>query len=181
MNKNKFILLALLISIGINLLLVGGMVYRLTGTPQFSMGRPFPPNVGWMVRDLSEARQTELASTLEESAAEINPIRREMFEAQRSVNELMATENFDAEAVRQAFENLRNANMRYQALSHEQSISMMNELTSEERRIAGEFVNRRGPRDGRPRGEGRRGDDFGGRPPPADGDRPPPPTQNNVQ
>ena len=66
-----------------------------------------------------------------------------------------------AEAINQAFTELRDVNLRYQALSHEQSIALLNALTTQERQMALEFLNRRGPRDGRDGFRGReRG--FGG-------------------
>ena len=160
MNKTKLILLVLLVSVAVNLIFIGGIGYRATRFQAFS-GRPFPPNVGWIVRDLSEERRSELASFLERSADEIGPMRGQMFAAQRQVNQLMAAPEFDSEAINQAFAQLREVNLRYQALSHEQSIALLNELTAQERQMALEFVNRRGPRDGRDGFRGReRG--FGG-------------------
>ena len=160
MNKTKLILSALLVSLAVNLIFVGGIGYRAFRFQAFS-GRPFPPNVGWIVRDLSEERRSELASFLERSADEIGPMRGQMFAAQRQVNQLMAAPEFDSEAINQAFAELREVNLRYQALSHEQSIALLNELTAQERQMALEFVNRRGPRDGRDGFRGReRG--FGG-------------------
>ena len=160
MNKTKLILLALLVSVAVNLIFIGGISYRASMLQAFS-GRPFPPNVGWIVRDLSEERRSELASFLERSADEIGPMRGQMFAAQRQVNQLMAAPEFDSEAINQAFAELREVNLHYQALSHEQSIALLNELTAQERQMALEFVNRRGPRDGRDGFRGReRG--FGG-------------------
>lgn len=163
MNKTKVILLALVLSVAVNLFFIGGIAYRASLLQEFS-GRPFPPNVGWIVRDLSEARRGELASFLERSASEIGPMRGEMFAAQRQVNQLMAAAEFDPGAIKQAFTQLRDVNLRYQALSHEQSIALLNELTVQERQMALEFVTRRGPRDSRDgfRGRQRGPGGFGG-------------------
>ena len=160
MNKTKLILFALLVSVAVNLFFIGAIGYRAYRFQEFS-GRPFPPNVGWIVRDLSEERRTELASFRERSAEEIGPMRGQMFAAQRQVNQLMAAPEFDSAAINRAFAELRDVNLRYQALSHEQSIALLNALTTQERQIALEFLNRRGPRDGRDGFRGReRG--FGG-------------------
>ena len=148
MNKTKLILVALVLSVAVNLFFIGGIGYRASRFQEFS-GRPFPPNVGWIVRDLSEERRSELGSFLERSAAEIGPMRGQMFAAQRQVNQLMAAPEFDSAAINRAFAELRDVNLRYQALSHEQSVALLNELTAQERQMALEFVNRRGPRDGR--------------------------------
>ena len=160
MNKTKLILFALLVSVAVNLFFIGAIGYRASRFLEFS-GRPFPPNVGWIVRDLSEERRTELASFRERSAEEIGPMRGQMFAAQRQVNQLMAAPEFDSAAINRAFAELRDVNLRYQALSHEQSIALLNALTTQERQMALEFLNRRGPRDGRDGFRGReRG--FGG-------------------
>ena len=148
MNKTKLILFALLVSVAVNLFFIGAIGYRAYRFQEFS-GRPFPPNVGWIVRDLSEERRTELASFRERSAEEIGPMRGQMFAAQRQVNQLMAAPEFDSAAINRAFAELRDVNLRYQALSHEQSIALLNALTTQERQMALEFLNRRGPRDGR--------------------------------
>jgi len=160
MNKTKLILFALLVSVAVNLFFIGAIGYRAYRFQEFS-GRPFPPNVGWIVRDLSEERRTELASFRERSAEEIGPMRGQMFAAQRQVNQLMAAPEFDSAAINRAFAELRDVNLRYQALSHEQCIALLNALTTQERQMALEFLNRRGPRDGRDGFRGReRG--FGG-------------------
>jgi uncharacterized membrane protein len=146
--------------VAVNLFFIGAIGYRASRFQEFS-GRPFPPNVGWIVRDLSEERRTELASFRERSAEEIGPMRGQMFAAQRQVNQLMAAPEFDSAAINRAFAELRDVNLRYQALSHEQSIALLNALTTQERQMALEFLNRRGPRDGRDGFRGReRG--FGG-------------------
>ena len=181
MSRERLILIALLASIAINLVFVGGIGYRATSFREMGP-RPFPPNVGWVVRDLSEERRAELEPLLQQSYQEILPMRREMFEAQRRVNELMASTDFDSTALEQAFTELRALNERYQTLSHQQTISLLAELTEAERQMAQEFVQRRGPRgrDGRPGfgGSGGRGGSPGspGRPPyPPDSAEPIPP------
>jgi uncharacterized membrane protein len=178
MSRSKLIIVALLVSVAINLVFVGGISYRASSIQDFGP-RPFPPNVGWVVRDLSEERRSELDPILRQSYDEIRPIRGEMFQAQRRVNELMASASFDAEALDQAFAELRDAGERYQTLSHQQTIAIFNELTEEERQMAQQFVQRRGPREGRERfrgGDGRPG--FGARfgpdGPRGPGGRPPP-------
>ena len=156
MNKVKLIILGLVISVAINLVFIGGIGYRASNFRDFGP-RPFPPNVGWVVRDLSEERRRELEPLLEQSYEEIRPMRGEMIAAQRRINELMASPSFDAEALNQAFAELRNVSERYQALSHQQTIAILNELSEAERQMAMEFVQRRGPREGRDRFRGRSG------------------------
>tara|TARA_B110000091_G_C13595098_1_gene382240 strand:+ start:171 stop:722 length:552 start_codon:yes stop_codon:yes gene_type:complete len=174
MTKNKFLLLGLLLSISINLFFVGGIAYRIADFQGERPGRPLPPNVGWIVRDLEESRRSELEPQLRQSVEATFLIRREMMNAQRQVNELMSAQPFDGDALNAAFADLRDASIRYQALSHDQTSDILALLSEEERQAAMEFVQRRGPRDGR---DGFRGRDGGpgfrgpGRPV---GQRPPP-------
>ena len=168
MNRSKLILVILSISLAINLIFIGGISYRISAFRDAPL-RPFPPNIGWAVRDLSEERQTELAPILDASNEEMLPMRAEMFQTTRLVYELMRSDDFNAEELRAAFLELRNASNRYQELSHEQSIALFSELTDEERRVAQEFTQRRGPRGDRNERRGRFGPGFGPgvrRPPP---------------
>lgn len=180
MNRNKLLLLGLLASIAINLAFVGGISFRFSNLQSEFSGRPLPPNVGWIVRDLSEERRTELSQLLQQSFEVTRPIRAEMLNAQRLVNELMAAQSFDSDALEQAFADLRDANLRYQALSHQQTGMILSELSEQERQTAMEFVQRRGPRDGRDGFRGREGGrEFGPRgfPGPTGSGRPPPPEE----
>jgi hypothetical protein len=88
-----------------------------------------------------------------------------MIEAQREVNRLMASSEFDNDAITAAFADLRAASEAYGARSHEQTITILSELTEAERQAANNFVRRRGPREGF--------SGFGG--PGPDGFRPPRP------
>jgi Spy/CpxP family protein refolding chaperone len=111
---------------------------------------------------------------MDENRSDANTLRRQMFASQRRVNEQIASPDYDAAALEQAFIELRSIGLQYQELSHQQMLAILSELTAEERAIAREFMQRRGPRSGRQSREGREG-----RPPPPEfaGDqrRPPPP------
>jgi len=148
MSRNRLILAGLLFSIAFNLIFIGGIATRLSGSRGFSP-RPFPPNVSWAVRDLSEERRDDLSPLMAQSFEEIRPLRREMYEAQQQVNQLMAAEIYDPVAMSQAFTELRQVNLRYQELSHRQTVTILDQLTDEERRMSLEFISRRGPRDRR--------------------------------
>jgi uncharacterized membrane protein len=170
MNKNKLLIFALLVSLAINLIFIGGIAFRFSNIQNEFGGRPLPPNVGWIVRDLSEERRSELGPLLQQSFEQTRPVRAEMLTAQRRVNELMSAQAFDDTALNQAFADLRDANLRYQTLSHQQTSIILNELSEQERQTAMEFVERRGPRDGRDGFRGREGGpEFGRRGAPGPG------------
>lgn len=173
MSKSKIILIALLASLALNLFFVGGILYRVANFQEFGP-RPIPPNVSWIVRDLSEERQVELAPLMEKNRSDANIIRRQMFASQRRVNQQIASPDYDTAALAQAFTELRSIGLQYQELSHQQMLAILSELTTEERAIAREFMQRRGPRDGR---QSRRGREDRSPPPEFGGDqrRPPPP------
>ncbi len=154
MNKRNLLVVLLLASAALNLLLIGGIGWRMAGAREFAQSL-VPPTTGWIVRDLSEERRAELQPMARASFESIRPARIEMFRAQRRVNELIGNESFDREALEQAFARLRELSMDYQALAHEQAATMLERLTPAERQAATEFVRRGGPsragRDG-PRG-----------------------------
>lgn len=145
MNKQQFIVLGLVLSVAINLLLVGGMGYRMLTMPDPRV-RPLPPGAGWVIRDLGEARRSELRPLIEASESETSVVREQMFNAQRRINELIVAEDLDVTALSSAFAELRDASLRYQALSHQQTTSVLAELSAAEREQALEFIRRRGPR-----------------------------------
>ena len=186
MSKRNLLIAGLFVSLGINLFLLGAIGSRLGNIRNFREARPLPPNLSWIIRDLDETRQQELVSLIQPLADEIVPLRLAMLQAQREVNSLMSASDFDADSLNAAFADLRAASEAYGAISHQQTITILNELTEEELQAATDFVRRRGPRDGfggfdRTGGPGQNGfrpprpDGFrnGDRPP--RGDRPPPP------
>lgn len=180
MSRQKILIIGLIASVGINLFLIGGIAMRMSSMRDFANSRPFPPNVGWIIRDLEESRQQELREIVQPLGEEISPYRRDMFEAQRRVNQLMSATDFDAEELEAAFSELREAAQNYTSLTHEQTLQVLNLLTEEERRTAMEFIQRRGPRDGRdgfrggPGGSGFRPPFGSNGPRGPDGDRRPP-------
>ena len=167
MNRSQLILSALILSLALNLIFIGGISYR-TSNFHSLFQTSLTPNIGWVVRDLNEGRQAELEPIILRSNEQIRPRRTEMFTAQRRINELIASDSFDADALNEAFTQLRIVFNRYQQLSHEQTIALLFELTLEERRTAQEFRQRGGPRRDRESRRGRGGP----------GDRPSPPLRD---
>lgn len=166
MTRRNLLLTILLVSVAANMFFLGAFSYRAMTTTQAREARPLPPNLGWLVRDLSEDRRAELIDSLRTGAEDIQPLRRQLFAAQNRVGELMSAEPFDGDALLQAFSNLRAASDRYQEATQAQTVAILEELTPQERQAARDFVQQRGPGDGRP-GDGRPGP--GRRPPPPPG------------
>jgi len=147
MNRKNLLNVLLLVSLSLNLLIIGGIASRLMGGREF-VGRPLPPTLGWMTRSLSEERQNELSSLLESSNQEIRPYRRKMATGQEQVNSLMVAEPLNSAAIEQAFTELRQSYLEYQQLSHQQTVALLNRLTASERQQAFEFLSSRRPREG---------------------------------
>lgn len=157
MNKRNLLLILLLASLALNLLLIGGIGWRMANARDYV--QPLvPPSTGWILRDLSEGRRAELQPAAREGFESVRPARIEMLRAQRLVNELIGGDSFDQEALEDAFAQLRELSMDYQALSHERTTELLELLTPEERQAATEFV-RRGGRDRAGR-DGPRGRDL---------------------
>ena len=151
LNRRRGLIVALLISIAINLFLVGGVAYRFyLINSEASIGRPLPPNISWLIRDLTPERQEELRAGLRERGMQGRAARIRLFEAQSESNRVMTQDPFDEEALVAALAELRDAANDYQRLSHLQAVETLSELSAKERRNAVEFINRRGTLDGRP-------------------------------
>lgn len=144
MNKRNLFVILLIASLALNLLLIGGIGWRMANAREFVQSL-VPPTTGWIVRDLAEERRNVLQPMVREGFESVRPARIEMFRAQRRVNELIGDENFDREALVEAFAQLRELSMDYQTLSHEQTVEILEHLTPAERQAATEFVRRGGP------------------------------------
>ncbi len=169
MNKRNLLAIALLASLALNLLLLGGIGWRMADRRDYTQSL-LPPNTGWLLRDLSAERRAELEPAARERYQAVWPARREMRRAQRRVRQLISAEAFDREALAAEFARLRELNAAYQALSHGQMLETLERLTPEERLAATEFVRRGGP----PRADhdGPRGRDLPPRPPEAEPEPP---------
>lgn len=146
MNRNKLLVICLLLSLTVNLFLIGGIVSRTMDRPERGT-RPFPPNVSWLMRGLSEERREQLVLPQAANVEASRLSRSQMSARQLRVNELMAADPVDAEAIAQAFAELRQAYSEYQQMSHQQTIDMLMQLTVAERQQALEFLSSRRSRE----------------------------------
>src|SRR5690606_10469009 len=130
-------------SLAFNLLVIGGITTRILTKD----ARPIPPNLAWIMDNLGEETKAELFPQLEEFWDSSRPLRRAIFRAQRQVNELLVQEPMDHQAIATAFEQLRQASIEYQRVSHEQTTLVFGLLTPEQRLAALEFLEERRGRD----------------------------------
>lgn len=159
LSRKNILLLAAVSSIALNLFFVGALVARYM---ERSQRPPEPPSLRWVMRDLDPATRERLQPQMGGFGDTLRPLRREMFMAQRQVNELLAADPVDQPAVEQAFRALREINLRYQELTHDQLVQVFGQLSSEQRARAMRFMQeRRNPEGERNEGERNGGDRAG--------------------
>jgi uncharacterized membrane protein len=162
LNRHNILMLVLAVSVTVNLFFVGAVTARYVDRPERPME---PPNMRWVMRAVDDSTRENLRPRLMQYGEILRPLRGEMFRAQREVNELLAAEPVDTQAVAAAFERLRAANLRYQEVTHQQLAQVFAALSPEQRVQAFRFMSeRRNPdgernRNGDSRNEGSRNAD----------------------
>lgn len=146
-NRRQVMTFVLILSLGFNFLIIGGITARVLSRPD---GPGVAPNLFWVVRNLDEETGKRLRPTLEQFGSEARPLRGTMFRAQRHINQLIVEEPMQKEAIAQAFDELRQTGLEYQEMAHNQTISLFEMLTPEQRVAAMSFMNnRRNPNEAR--------------------------------
>lgn len=138
-RRNLWVLVAVL-SVALNLFFVGAVVARYMNRPERP---PEPPSMRWLMRDLDPVTREQLRPLMEGFSEGLRPLRREMFQVQRQVNQLLAAPELDSDAAATAFRTLREANLKYQELSHQQLVQVFAQLSSEQRESAVRFMSER--------------------------------------
>ena len=163
--RARVLIAALVISVGINLLVAGGLIGR-----ELNKHGPaglMPPHLGWLIRDTKPSVRDMLRKRLRDTAPEMRELRSEVRRAQRQFNQLASADPLDEAAIETSLERLRTSNLEFQEAMHRQMLEIIRELDGEDRRKAIRFLqartrvdDRRGGRwrddDGRGRGGGDR-------------------------
>jgi uncharacterized membrane protein len=147
-NKTHWLVLALLVSIGLNLLVAGMLAGRaLWGGPALA---PMPLSLGWVIRDLDDETRTALRPRLIDHARQARPLRRDVHEAQREFNRLLQSEEVEQAELQNALNNLRQSADRYEKAMHDMMAEIIVGLEPDQRRRIARFLQRKpGPsRDG---------------------------------
>jgi len=162
--RSKWLVIALVISVALNVAAIGFGIGLATGSP--SWGRGIDPTAGLarLVRSLPEDRRAELtrAGTPAMSDGElrrrIGTSLHHLRASQHTIARAVAQEPFDADAVRSALADFREHLAANQASSHQAFVEILGRLTPEERRGFLETMrpdkDRRGRHGTRPRPEG---------------------------
>lgn len=153
--SSRWIKITLVISLTINLLFIGAIVGRISsGVP---LSRPFPPHLGWMLRNVDPETRESLEPQLRKLARNSMPMRRQLRESQQAVNKLLLQDPLDQVALASSMGELRRYSTESQQQMHTTLIAIMSQLDLDQRKQVMNFLNRnwrdemRGrPRDHRP-------------------------------
>lgn len=144
-TRSRVLMIALIFSVIINLVLIGGWIGRTVLAS--SHHRPMPDHLGWILRGLDEEERAALRPQLQEHAKKAFPLRREIRTAQKAFDEMAMQERVDKEALEAALTRLRAASEAYQVSTHEQLVNILARLEQEDRKRVITFLNRRRPDD----------------------------------
>lgn len=158
LTRKNLLLWVVVISLSVNLFFIGAVIARVLNTRDSPVA---PISMRWVMRDMEPQAREQLSPLIRAQNEQMRPVRMQMFLAQREVNQLLAADPVDETAILEAFARLREANLLFQQMSHEQLTSIFSQLTPEQRQQAFRFISeRRNPNDG----GGRPGSGPGSRP-----------------
>src|SRR5262245_23708472 len=133
MRTSRWLLVGLVVSLVLNLLLIGFVAGRLSG---FRPPPPFGPDptAGYfrMLGFLSDERRAAVGPDLRKQMAEIIPMLRAMRGDQRAVFDALTADPFDAAALDKALADLRAHLGAAQVASHHSFVELAKRLTPEE-------------------------------------------------
>lgn len=146
MNK-PFLALALLLSVAVNLLVLGIVIGRGGADAEESVP------MEWLTADLQplqpETRRL-IRSRMRDRVSEVRPLREDMRKATRALRLAISAESFSAEDLDKALAQWRNATQRYQSFIHGNLVDMSADLTKRERvALLRAAIQQRAPRQGR--------------------------------
>lgn len=126
MSKQQSLLVALIVSIALNLLIAGALIGRWT--------RPAgPPPLSWALQSVAPETREQLRGKLRGHLTEVQPLRENMRKAMQDVRDAAATEPLDTAVLTAALENARDAQQHYQAFLHSNVVEILASLPVEQR------------------------------------------------
>ncbi len=168
--RPRWLVIALAISVALNIGMIGVGIGFATGSPHWGRGVDPTEGLARLLRSLPEARREELrragapAMSDGEHRRRIGASMRDLRVSQRHITAALAEEPFDPDATAAALTRFREHFAANQAGIHEAFVAILEQLTPEERarfletmRPEKDRRGRHGPR-GRPEGARRNGD-----------------------
>ena len=153
MIDRKWLVAIVVISIAINLLLVGFYVGRQPLSGRTNMGIDATMGLQRMLQGLPDDRRRALLQDVDVSRREIASRHRALQKVQVDIERVMATEPFDAERLAQALENFRRRFDENQEDSHRLLVQLFEQMNPDERSVVRNALRRprTRPDQGRPR------------------------------
>jgi uncharacterized membrane protein len=130
--SSRWIKVTLVISLTVNLLFIGAILGRISsGVP---LTRPFPPDLGWVLRNVEPDTRQSLRAQLREQAMTSRPMRRQLRESQQTVNRLLLDDPLDQQALADSMAELRKYSTESQEEMHRSLITIMSQLDLDQRK-----------------------------------------------
>ncbi len=135
MQINRWLIGGLILSLVVNLLLVGVVIGRMSGSGH-GHGMGPDPTTGFfrVLGFLSDERRAEIAPDLRDKMRDLIPVLRRMRGNQRHVFETLTAEPFDPAALEQALADLRTDLTAAQVSSHRSFVEVAKSMTLDERK-----------------------------------------------
>lgn len=151
----------LVVSLIVNALLIGvliggGLGQRKAGPPPGGTAGNEQALIRGIERSLPDEERQIVRRAFRQAFAESREQRIAVREARRRLGRLLAAETYDADAVRESFRQLREADAAMRAQMQDVLAEQFGTLTAQQRRAIIDDMNRRGQRRGGPDGEHRR-------------------------
>jgi uncharacterized membrane protein len=148
MTRTRWLQLALVLSLAINLLVAGAILGRF---------RDHAPPLDWATEPLDPEARDLIRPMMRERVTKTIQMRRELRRAQARIRDLMTDDSLDEAALAEELAGLRALSGEYQRVMHETAVEIMAQLTPEQRlRVARRLLTPHPegpPPDGRSRGE----------------------------
>ncbi|MFT4797500.1 MAG: putative membrane protein [Candidatus Azotimanducaceae bacterium] len=129
--SNRSTLIALVISVTLNLLVVGAVMgHFLRGGPE----PRFPAHLGGILENIAPEQRIQMRKQFREFKSEGRELHQAMRQKQRQLVRVILKEPFDEEAARTGFKELREQGDSVQSHMHDQMLLAMKNLNKEDRK-----------------------------------------------
>ncbi|GEM_PF-4640305 len=127
MSRQGFLIVALLVSLAVNLLVAGVVL----GHWHHRDSRP--PPMAWATDSLTEETRQIVRQRMRSQFPKVRPLREAMRSAVQDVRQAAGAEPFDPAAMNQALEAMREVTAQYQDLMQENAVELAAQLPAEQR------------------------------------------------
>lgn len=128
MSKRNLLLLALLVSVSVNLLIAGVVI----GRKGFEGHKP-PPPMAWASERLDPKTRAVVSARMRERLPAMRPLRARLRQTHEDVRQVLRADVLDSEALHEALRRMRDASAAYQAEIHNNLVDLAEELPASER------------------------------------------------